>query len=300
MEKQIAGPSKRSSRECNRKQKNLNPYQINEILLDLNFLDDSDLELSDDDDVVDATYLPDMPNDDELEENETEDEIIQEEAEEEIISIAKKGKDTWIIDDSFRSDSCIAEIELQFDESEVRSPIEYFERYITSPLFTKLAIHTSQQILKKGKSSSITDEEMKRFIGLNMFMSVMKLPWIRLYWHNSYGIPVVKSTMTRDRFFLIRSHLKVIDDAAISLQQRKDDKLWKVKPIIDCVLQRCLALKRPSEVCIDEQMIPFTGRSELKQYVPNKPNPEGLKNWVLASPSGLVLDFEVAQGKQHL
>ena len=47
-------------------------------------------------------------------------------------------------------------------------------------------------------------------------------------------------------------------------------------------------------------MIPFTGASSLKQYMPNKPNPIGLKNWVLASENGLMIDFELSQGKQKI
>ncbi|CAH1962189.1 unnamed protein product, partial [Acanthoscelides obtectus] len=94
-----------------------------------------------------------------------------------------------------------------------------------------------------------------------------------------------------------RSNLKVVIDGSISEEKRRYDKFWKVRPILEAVLQGCLQLPREKVVAVDEQMIPFTGTCQMKQFVRGKPNPEGLKNFVVAAPDGLVVDFELYQGK---
>jgi len=44
-------------------------------------------------------------------------------------------------------------------------------------------------------------------------------------------------------------------------------------------------------------MIPFKGRSSLKQYIKNKPHKWGIKVFSRAGISGIVYDFEIYVGK---
>ncbi|XP_039298104.1 piggyBac transposable element-derived protein 1-like [Nilaparvata lugens] len=153
-------------------------------------------------------------------------------------------------------------------------------------------------VQEKGRNLNVTFEEMKIFFGINLLMSVLRYPRLRMYWQKFTQVSTVTSKMSRDRFTQIRTNLKIVNDLDVSQDQRKADRLWKVRPFLTAIRDGCLKMIRPVRVCIDEQMIPFTGTvTNLKQFLRGKPNPEGMKNFVLATPGGLVLDFCVYQGK---
>ena len=176
-------------------------------------------------------------------------------------------------------------------------PIDFFEEYFDDALFDDLALCTNQRIMKEtGRSACITASEMKRFFGVSIIMGCLNLPRIRMYWERETAVPIVRRTMRRDRYFQIRAALKIVDDDAIDDATKERDRAWKIRPLLIKIRETCLTLPRSEVACIDEQMIPFTGHSILRQHVPGKPNPTGLKMFVIASPDGLAMDFHLYLG----
>ena len=56
-----------------------------------------------------------------------------------------------------------------------------------------------------------------------------------------------------------------------------------------------------TNICIDESMIKFKGRSSLKQYLPSKPIKRGYKLWCLADSLTIYLyNFDICTGKQEI
>ena len=74
------------------------------------------------------------------------------------------------------------------------------------------------------------------------------------------------------------------------------DKLFKIRPLIDVFKERFQMIAPTEDLCINEQMVPFKGRSKLKQYNPQKPKKSGYKLYVLTSPKDLIFNFEIHTG----
>ena len=72
----------------------------------------------------------------------------------------------------------------------------------------------------------------------------------------------------------------------MQLPENCTDKLYKIRPIVNMLKESFISLKHEEIMCIDEQVVPFKGRSLLKQYNPQKPKKWGYKCYILASIDG--------------
>lgn len=57
-----------------------------------------------------------------------------------------------------------------------------------------------------------------------------------------------------------------------------DDKLFKLRPFIDAVVNNFKTIHMLEKLCVDEQIITFKGRHRLKQYMRNKQKKMGIQS----------------------
>ena len=127
-------------------------------------------------------------------------------------------------------------------------------------------------------------------------MGSLKLPRRYMYWHEKYRLPLFVDSMTRDRFFAIRSCLHLVHKLEIPPDNR--DKSVLVRPLFDTIKKVCNTLPIEEYVSVDKQIVPFTGKLSIKEYIKGKSYPWGIKFFALCGQSGISYDFVLYQGTE--
>ncbi|KAJ8884411.1 hypothetical protein PR048_016268 [Dryococelus australis] len=157
------------------------------------------------------------------------------------------------------------------------TPLDYFEQYIPDDFYELISDQSNRRHMQENpiKQLKSTPVEYEQVVGAHIVMGCLRLPRPETYYR--YGLKVASITqLPRDRLFTLRNYLHLLDN--FSYRRRKEsNRLWKVQPIYDVVRNRCKQISLSSELSINEQMILFTGKTKLKQYVKGKPNPVGPK-----------------------
>lgn len=128
-------------------------------------------------------------------------------------------------------------------------------------------------------------------------MGYIRYPRARMYWSSEDGLclGIIANAMSVNRYEQILRYLHFVDN--LSYQPANTDMLFKIRPLLSALQETFKAAADPEEIqSVDEQIIPFKGLLSIKQYIPKKPKPWGVKVWVRAGTSGYVNRFEVYQG----
>ncbi|XP_028448168.1 piggyBac transposable element-derived protein 2-like isoform X1 [Perca flavescens] len=181
------------------------------------------------------------------------------------------------------------------DADAIRLPIQYFRDFVDSDLLDTIVEQSNLYCTQQNPNGALKldKNELEQFIGTVVYMSVFHLPRSRMYWSSACRVPHVADVMSRDRWEEIKHFLHFNDNMA----PNNSDKLFKIRPLIDSLLPKFQALPQDQMLSIDEQMVPFKGKSSLKQYIPNKPYKWGYKIFVLCDTTGLVHSFDIFTGK---
>ncbi|XP_044755093.1 piggyBac transposable element-derived protein 4-like [Coccinella septempunctata] len=185
------------------------------------------------------------------------------------------------------------------------SPFDVFSCLFPQEFVSNITEQTNLYALQKfgdpQKFKKTNEEEMKAFLGINIFMGIKRLPSIKDYWSSNEEIRdnYISSIMPRNRFMWMLGNIHLNDNYK---QPKKGepgyDKLYKLRPLLD-KLQYTYNFYYDADEhqSVDESMIKFKGRSSLRQYMPQKPIKRGYKIWVRANKSGYIAEFQIYTGK---
>ena len=146
-----------------------------------------------------------------------------------------------------------------------------------------------------------TFAEISAFLGIVLFMGIVKLPRISMYFSRDIRLHQagVASVFSKHQFFKILKFFHVADPRDMPDEDAPEYKLFRIKPVIDTVSETFTKSYNPHrEQSIDEVMVKFKGRLKFLQYMPMKPCKRGIKIWSRCDASnGYLCQFDVYTGK---
>ncbi|XP_026316625.1 piggyBac transposable element-derived protein 4-like [Hyposmocoma kahamanoa] len=191
--------------------------------------------------------------------------------------------------------------ELTSEVTDLQSPFQFFTYFFTNELLENIIIETTRYAVQKepARPESVTITDLRKYLGILIFMSVYHYPSTRSFWSNKFGFAPIKEAMTVNKFEKIRKILHFNNNENhLPISHPQHDKLYKLRPIIDHLNQQFSSVTIEQRLSIDEQMCATKIGHFLKQYLPNKPHKWGFKLFVLCNLMGYAYRFQIYAGKE--
>lgn len=182
------------------------------------------------------------------------------------------------------------------------TPFQFFKYFFTDELLQKIVDESTLYTTQKdpNKSFHITKTDLQKYLGICILTSVTHNDNVRDFWSDVIGTELVKSTMSVNNFEKIRASLHFNNNEnEIRRGEPGHNKLYRIQPVIDSLLDSFVSIPMEECLSIDEQMCATKVRHHLRQYMQNKPHKWGYKLFVLCSTRGFAYMFEIYSGQEN-
>ena len=133
-------------------------------------------------------------------------------------------------------------------------------------------------------------DEMKRFLGMVIYMEVIQFPEISFYWSKKqlYCGIIIPKTMDRDQFQIVVWMLHFVDNFSSSTST-----LAKIYSFMGKLIHNFQTFYTPgSALVVDETTVPFHGRVKFCQYITGKSHGYGCNIFKFCTVDSYTWNFE--------
>lgn len=190
---------------------------------------------------------------------------------------------------------------LPTDIMDLSTPYSFFKFFFTDNIIDNIVVQSNLYSTQQNanKPANLTADEIRKFIGICFYMSIVTISNIRKYWSEKIGYQKIIDTMPVRQFERIRQFLHFNDNTSFCKEDKSHDRMHKIRPLMEAL--RTNFQKLPCEIylSVDEQLCATKARHFLLQYIPMKPHKWGFKFFVLSGVSGYTYDFEIYTGQEN-
>ncbi|KAE9526178.1 hypothetical protein AGLY_013809 [Aphis glycines] len=188
------------------------------------------------------------------------------------------------------------------------TPLDFYQCIVSNDIIHKIVIETNRyaaQLLsartisphaRLNKWHDTNECEIKQFFGLLIWTELVSLPSYHLYWSLSRIYSTQFGTiMSRNRFECLMKTIHFSDNTCADPTNR----LYKLGTVIDDIMINSNYCMQPDQsMCIDESLVKFMGRLAFKQYIKNKRDRFGIKEFKLCISPCYTIAMKVYCGKE--
>ncbi|KAI4462446.1 transposase is4 [Holotrichia oblita] len=179
------------------------------------------------------------------------------------------------------------------------NPFQIFEKLFDDEIITYITKETQRYAAQQNNHSfTVTNNEIKIFIGFLLFTGYHRLLREKLYWctDEDLNIPLVRGSMSRNKYYEIKKYFHLANNETVD----KNDKVYKIRSLMEKLNKRFLQWGIfHDKLSIDEAMVKYFGHHSSKQFIRGKPVRLGYKDWMICSSSGYCYQFDTYCGAKQ-
>ena len=127
------------------------------------------------------------------------------------------------------------------DDVNTFTPLNYFQIFWKDSLPEVLAEQTNLYCMQKtGKSRNTNKDEIKQFIGIQIYISIIALSAYFIYWSEKTRYAPISDIMSINRYKKLRQFIHAADNLQKDNFENKNNRLYKIAPVITHVRENCI------------------------------------------------------------